>query len=210
MPIRVPLPSRCVAIRTRNQAPTEGVVETTAGAILSPSLDEPAKLLAAIAVEVAVGVDQVPMRSALHDCPLSRVPPTPVASSDARAKSGLASDHDSFRPCHDPPLRCLRLRQVEISAEDAWRGGRPGYNGHHRLQHLDLFPSVAGSRRDVLVCTVTAPFGIDTADESMRSGHGTTCPEAVGVRGNRLAMTRPYLRGPTTAHVADKSKLSTT
>src|SRR4051812_37193238 len=55
----------------------EGVVETTPGSALSPP-DEPTEILSRVTVQLTVGVEQA-ARSAFHDRPFRRVPPSSVA-----------------------------------------------------------------------------------------------------------------------------------
>src|SRR5262245_51779098 len=60
-----------------------------------------------------------------------------------------------------------------------------------------------------VVWTLIAQPGASTATERMRSGHGTSCADVRQLRGNRPAMTRPYLLGPLGSQEGEFVKLST-
>src|SRR4029453_17710901 len=105
------------------------------------ALHVPAELLSAIAVQCAIRVDEDLRRAAFHHLAFGAIPASRVDPMPTRTESWLLSGLHAFCPRHDSALRRLRLRQVEVSAQDARRRG-VGHNSQNCFQHLDLLPLV--------------------------------------------------------------------
>ena len=173
------------------------------------ALQEPAEILSAVAVQRAIGVDRGPAARRLPSRGVRRDPSVAHRSHDAANGVVVLLPPSPVPPRSRSARRRLRLRKVEVSTQQAWRGTcrprRPAPPPASRSSFpcsLSRAGCVSYGAVSVLVRQRHA-----RRQQPLRPDH-FVCVRRPSLTGKRLAISRPYRRGPTAIHVGEAAKLS--
>src|SRR5690349_8422894 len=99
------------------------------------ALQEPTELLPAVAMHVAIGVDEDPAGASLHHSSLRLIPTNGGMAAPCSPHFGDPGRSDALRPGDDSAVDGFRLRQIEIATQDLPLRVRLRNNGQHTFEH---------------------------------------------------------------------------